>query len=168
MFRNKYNPDDRIRIYTEAGTDIVPVFVLNDDQSAVIEVGKKSLREEINSFKDSTDYEVICKQLLVGNQTVTEAFNNNGFVAPANAFGDASLFPQTMSEYKRIMSSAMAKYNSIPEEIREQFNSVDDFINASNDKLQSVFDNYNAKLLAKNNSNVDFVKDVSEIKDGDL
>lgn len=155
LFRNKYNPDDRVRIYSKAGTDIVPVFALSDDETMVIQVGKKSVRDEINSFKDSTDIEVIQKQLLCGNETIANVFNSGGFIAPENAFFDDSLFPQTMSEYKKIMAKAMSSYNSIPKEIRDQFNSINDFINASDDKLQTVFDNYNAKRILSSDSMVE-------------
>lgn len=154
MFRNKYK-DEHQHFYIEAGTDIVPVFVLSDDETYVIEVGKKSLRDEINAFKDSTDINVIQKQLMVGNETVTEAFKSGGFKAPENAFADSSLFPQTMAEYQKAMRKAIGTYNSIPEEIRNQFDSPYDFANASDDKLQTVFDNYNAKLQSKDNSVVE-------------
>ena len=154
-FRNKYNPEDRMEIFTKAGTEVVPVFAMNETGDYVIEVGKRNICDEIESYKDSTDMAIITNQLLAGNVSVSQVFNNGGFYATENMFYDSTLFPQTMAEYQRIMRNAMSSYNSIPKEIREQFNSIDDFVSSSNDKLQNVFNNYFNKQSNKSNNIVE-------------
>ena len=145
MFKNKYKLSPH-KFHSEAGTDIVPVFVLNDVGDKVIQCGKRSISEEVNSFADSTDINVIKKQLVCGNETIAEAFRSGMFAAKPEVFGDATIAPQFFTEYQRSMRIAREKYNTLPESIRKEFDSIDDFINASPDRIKTVIDNFNASL----------------------
>lgn len=143
MFRNKYKLDDSVIHYTEAGTPVVPVFLLDEDKNAVVEVGKNNIVEEINSYADSVDLNVIKKQLICGNQTIAEAFNGGMFSAGNEKFGDATISPKTFTEYQRNMREAYNQYNSLPEEVRAKFDSIDDFIGADNDTIKAISDMLN-------------------------
>lgn len=143
MFKNKYKLDDSIIHYTEAGTEIVPVFCLDDEKNAVVEVGKNNIVEEINSYADSVDMNVIKKQLICGNETIGQAFKSGMFAASTEKFGDATISPRTFTEYQRLMRDAYSKYNSLPEEVRSKFDSIDDFIGADNDTIKAITDMLN-------------------------
>ena len=154
MFRNKYKLDPH-KFHSEAGTDIVPVFVLNDVGDKVIQSGKRSISEEVNSFADSTDFNVIKKQLVCGNETIAEAFRSGMFAAKREVFGDATIAPQFFTEYQRSMRIAREKYNTLPESIRKEFDTLDDFINANPDRIKTVIDNFNASLEVATDTNVE-------------
>lgn len=143
MFRNKYKLDDSIIHYTEAGTEIVPVFCLDEEKNAVVEVGKNNIVEEINSYADSVDMNVIKKQLICGNETIAQAFKSGMFSAGNNKFGDATISPKTFTEYQNIMREAINKFNSLPEEVRAKFDTIDDFIGADNDTIKAITDMLN-------------------------
>lgn len=161
-FRKKYDLKP-IVINTEAGTDIVSVFALNDSETAVIKVGEKSIVDEINSFKDATDFNVIKKQLMCGNQTIAEAFKSGMFAAPESYFGDSTIAPEYFTEYKKIMRDAISKYNNLPKEIRDNFASVDEFINASDDTIKGIIDKYNTTLAEQSASGIVLEKEGESI-----
>lgn len=153
MFRNKYKLDPH-KFHSEAGTDIVPVFVLNDVGDKVIVCGKRSISEEVNSFAESTDINVIKKQLVCGNETIAEAFRSGMFAAKPEVFGDATIAPQYFTEYQRSMRIAREKYNTLPESIRKEFDSIDDFINADPDRIKTIIDNFNASLEVESDNTI--------------
>lgn len=162
MFRNKFKLTPT-NIHTEAGTDIVPVFALNDSKTAVIQVGEKSIVDEIQAQEESTDINVIKKQLMCGNQTIAEAFKSGMFKADEKYFGDATIAPQYFTEYQKIMRDAYAKYNNLPKDIRDNFDTVDDFINASDDTLKTIIDKFNTTLHKQTDDKVEPIMEGSEI-----
>lgn len=143
--RKRYN-DPQPTLYTITGTEIVPVFALNEECNKVVEVGKRNVRKEIDSFADSTDINVILHQLRVGDSSIIERIGAGEFSAKEGQFIDTTFIPDTLEEARKLNQNIRDIYNSIPEEIRNQFNGIDDFVGSSDDKLQSIFDSYNAKI----------------------
>lgn len=147
-------------IYTEAGTSIVPVFELSEDETCVIEVGKKDIRKEVDSFRESTDINVILHHLSIGDYTMLARIKEGEFNSGENNYFDSTIFPQTLEEYHRMVQATTSYYNSIPEEIRSQFNGIDDFVGSSDDRIQSIIDSfYSTQSVPSDN--------VSEVKEGE-
>lgn len=149
--RKRYN-EPQNTLYTTTGTAIVPVFALNEECTKVVQVGKKDVRKEIDSYADSTDINVILHQLRVGDSTIIERIGAGEFQAKEGSYFDTTIIPDTIEEARKLNQNIKDTYNSIPEEIRNQFNGIDDFVGSNDDRLQSVFDSYNAKF--KDNSSV--------------
>ena len=155
--RRKYNPSDVITIFTKAGTSVVPVFSLSEDESKVVVVGKKNIAKEVDSFRDSTDINVILHQLSVNDTSMFERLQNGDFTAKEGMFFDSTVFPRTIREYKNMVSITNEVYNNLPKEITSQFNSIDDFVKSDDSKLKSVFDSYRVKIEAQNNENTEII-----------
>ena len=142
MFRNKYNISSS-EFNTEAGTDIVPVFLFDSEKNEVVVVGSRSLVDEIQSYADSVDFEVIKKQLICGNETIAEAFKNGAFSAPPNMYGDTKIGAEFYTLYKQSLRESIAKYNELPEAFRSHFANLDEFLNASDDTIKTIIDGIN-------------------------
>lgn len=151
--RKHYMPSDET-IYTKTGTDVVSVFTLSEDETKIVPCGKKNICKEVNSYRDSTDINVILHQLSINDSTMFNRIREGEFTSKEGAYFDTTVFPKTIHEFNRMVEISNKAYNSLPKEITDQFNSIDDFVKSDDNKLKAIFDSYNAKLI-KNNETVE-------------
>lgn len=145
MFRDKYN-DDFVRVPSISGEKVVDRYVLDEDSGKLVNAGKENIYESIQSFKDSTDINIILKQMEVGDDSRLHARQG--------VYMDVSNVPRNASELHKASIVARSQFNALPEELRNQFGSFDEFIDSDSYTIQSVLDNYNAKLQISNNDNI--------------
>lgn len=156
MFRTKYHYDNSY--YSISGDSIVNDFILASDKKHVVLSGFRDLVAEVQSFADSTDFNVIKKQLSCGNQTITDAFNKGLFASPASSYGDATIGCSFSSDFNKVSRDIYHLYNSLPEEIRSNFDTIDDFINASPDKIQDIIDKSRVVSSEQSDTNIDSIE----------
>ena len=133
-FRTVY---ERVRITSCPGDPIAADFGFRKDKEGndVLEiVGKHSIYDEIQAYKDSCDLNKILERFrLTGDPLVLQ--QRQGF------YGDVAEFPKTYAEFLNLSLKAKETFDSLPSDIRDQFdNNVDNFIcSIGTEKFDSVF-----------------------------
>lgn len=147
MFRNKYK-DEYKGIPSVTGDKIVDTYVLDEKTGNLVFAGKDNIYEYIQSFKNSTDINIILKQLEVGDDSRLHA--------KKGMYLDVSNLPKNATELHKSSIYARTQYNNLPQELRDKFGSFDEFINADGNFVRNVLDDYNNQLsLSNNDSTVD-------------
>lgn len=108
-------------IYTCPGSEIEVLYspVVKDDGTIGLEVsGENNIQEEIDSYAESTDLNVIISRYMNGDM---EALNRNMM-----NFGDFTKFPKTYAEMLQLQIDSNNLFNSLPNEIRQKFDNDKD------------------------------------------
>lgn len=110
-------------VVSNPGSDIHVIYqgkVLPNGQIRLEEVGKESISQMINSFKDSTDITYIAQRLAMGDTSVLR----DGAV-----YGDFTKTPKSLAESLQIIIDGEKKFNELPLDVRSSFdNSYYQFI----------------------------------------
>lgn len=121
-FRTVY---ERIRKTSNPGDPIASEFGFRKDSKGndvLVETGKYSLYDEIQSYKDSVDLNKIIERFRITGD-VNLLNQRSGF------YGDVSEFPKTYAEFLNTANIAREEFAKLPADIRAKFdNSVDKFI----------------------------------------
>lgn len=113
-FRTQY---DRIEVFSNVGSRFHPTYKLKYDEdgvAALIETGKIDIYEQIQSWKDSCDINVILERFENGD---IDALNRK-----TPMFGDFTSSPQTLAEHLQLLRDAEDSFRGLPLDIRAQFN----------------------------------------------
>lgn len=114
QFRSKF--DEHNIIASEAGLPIKEQFVGqydNNGQLVLVSTGVKNTYDEIQSFRDSVDINVIIKKYLAGDETVLNRIQGT--------FMDVTEMPKTYMDALNMTKRAEAEFDALPLSIKEKF-----------------------------------------------
>lgn len=119
MFRTAY---DRIRVYTNPGSPMKDEYEIRKDSkgdSVLKKVGQSDLYEYIQSFKDSTDINVLLERFkLTGDPSV--------FEKKQTFYADVTEFPKTPAEMLAQYQMSKNFFYSLDPDDRAKFNNDPD------------------------------------------
>lgn len=107
----------RARVHCDSGNPLKTVYksVVRDDGTIdLVESGKESLYDFIQSWKDSVDINVILARYANGDVDALSQFQG--------AYGDFTQFPKTYAEMLNRVIQGKEFFSSLPLEVREQYN----------------------------------------------
>lgn len=110
-------------IYSESGSNIEILYTphVNEDGSIdLIESGKKDIQEEIQSYLESCDINVIISRVLNGE---SELLNQRKAM-----YGDFTNMPKTYAEMLQLQINSKQLFDALPIDVKEKFdNDVNKF-----------------------------------------
>lgn len=117
MFKFPTQFDTQARIHCDPGNPIKILYkpkVHDDGILELVEAGQESLYDFIQSWKDSTDINVLLARYANGD---VEALSK-----VQGAYGDFTQFPSTYAEMLNRVEQGKHMFASLPLEIREKYN----------------------------------------------
>lgn len=113
-FRTQY---DRKEVFSVPGEFDHPDYQLRVDSKGkeeLVEIGRIPTYQQIQSFKDSTDINLIMARYAMGESDV--------LMQRQGAYFDATVFPKTFAEMLDSITRGEQIFNSLPLDIRKEFN----------------------------------------------
>lgn len=114
--KNAKFPDPN-KYVTDPGSDVQILYdpkINKDGTISLVENGKESISQYINSFKEQTDISYILKRLELGDTSV---------LSQAQAmYGDFSEMPKTLAEVLQLKIDAEHTFDRLPVETKQKFN----------------------------------------------
>lgn len=108
---------DRVRFLSESGSPLQQKYVASYDKYGVLQLdpdGEHNLYEDIQSFRASTDMNLILSRYLNGDPSVLSRVQ--GF------YMDISEMPTNVHEAMTLMDRARSDFDKLPVDIKEKFN----------------------------------------------
>lgn len=122
-FRTKYEP---IKIVSESGSPFAATYKLKygeDGSADLVIVGKVNVDEQIQSYRNSCDIQVLLERFANGD--VTALSKTPSFYA------DLSDMPQSLAGYLQLIHDASEAFNSLSVDVRAKFDNNPDKFFAS-------------------------------------
>lgn len=113
MIELKYKEDE---IFTNPGSRYRDVYTPNISKDGIIELvvtGKEDLVEYMNSFRDSTDPEILIQRFMNGDTSALSGGNP--------MFLDLLGAPKTLAEAYALNARAQKAFEGLPDSIRSKF-----------------------------------------------
>lgn len=121
LFRTQY---DRHRVFAVPGSPDRVLYAPEYDESGrlqLVETGRDSLYDYIQSFADSVDIHVLLKRFVNGETDV--------FSKVQGAYGDFTMAPKTYAEALQAVIDAEHVFGRLPVEVRAKFgHSLGEFV----------------------------------------
>lgn len=114
--KNAKFPDPN-KFVTNPGSDVQILYdpkINKDGTISLIENGKESISQYINSFKEQTDISYILKKLELGDTSVLNQAKG--------MYGDFSEMPKTLAEVLQLKIDAENTFERLPVEVKQKFN----------------------------------------------
>lgn len=103
-------------IYSDPGDPIHILYapkVLDDGQIELVEAGKENTDEIINSYKESTDIQIILQRAAIGDMS--------GLNVKNPMYGDFTQVPKTFAEVLQLQMDSERLFNNLPADVRQKF-----------------------------------------------
>lgn len=114
MFRTKY---ERVRVFTCPGNEVEIEYELQVNDRGIkvpVEVGKINVRDEINSYRDSVDLQILLQRYMNGEKDVLNR--------RAASYFDATDMPNSLAEAYKMAENGKSMFEKFSPEIKEKFN----------------------------------------------
>lgn len=108
---------DISKMFTDPGQDEKIIYegkLQKDGTVLLVEVGKESMQQMIDAWKEQTDMSWIIKNLEMGN---TQVINR-----VPSCFGDFTEMPKTYAEVLQLRIDAQTAFEKLPVETKQKFN----------------------------------------------
>lgn len=86
--------------------------VKSDGTFSLVETGRESIKDKINSFREQTDIAYIIKRIQMGD---TSVLRSDG------AYGDFTHMPKTFAEALQLQIDGEKRFMQLPLDVRNQF-----------------------------------------------
>lgn len=127
---------DSVRFNSATGDRFEPSYKMSIDENGVRELkvsGKIDTYAQIQSYKDSTDVNVILQRFANGDQSALSKIQG--------VYGDFTNMPTTLAQLSQRVLDAENLFNALPLATREQFNfsPSEFFASIGSDKFNAIF-----------------------------